>query len=380
MRQSGREIRENLLVILGVSWLVLIAVVPITSWPWLPDQLRKTESDHLREWGWYFLGVGIAPLTLLLTHNRTRSLKMQTDALRVQTDTDVFTKSIKLLGDKQAAVRQGGIYSLGGIAKNNCNLHPTIMRIMTSYIQEKTYDKFNKQSQKEAIQKPSNERISLDVKAAIDVLKYRQINHDQPLKDGKRPSQFDLSNSCVFDGDFSFIELSHTNFSDSVMHGCCFDRANLSSSSFVASDFHKSTLIKTILKNCEFKYAKFQECNFNKCDLSSSEFKGYDLDESEKLTQQQIDEKRDEKGSDFQGASFIKATLKNCEFKNTNFHECDFEKCNLSGSKFENCDLTDARNLTPKQINSVREIDESTYKKLPDHLKESAIPKIQNEP
>lgn len=106
---------------------------------------------------------------------------------------------------------------------------------MTSYIQEKTYNILNKQLEEEAVQKWSSQRMSLDVKAAIDVLKDRQINHDQPLKDDKRSSQFDLSNSCIFDGNFSFIELSHTDFSDSVMSGCCFDQATLSNSSFVSS-------------------------------------------------------------------------------------------------------------------------------------------------
>ena len=372
MRLSGRDLCKSWQVLIGLGWLALIAAVPITSWPWISDQITNYKSEDLQKWGWYFLGVGIAPLTLLLTHNRTRSLKMQTDALRVQTDTDVFTKSIKLLGDKQAAVRQGGIYSLGGIAKDNPERHSTIIRIMTSYIRGETYRKFHERFEEESLTKEDKENLisklvneeepmSSDIEAAIEVIRERKVHNDKPLrnKENQVKFNFDLSNSYIRNADFSCAKLPKTNFSDSIILRCSFDDIN----------FQKSLFVKSVFKKCEFENANLMKCDFEECDLSGSEFRRYDPDE--RINTQK---------SDLRGSSFIKATLKNCEFKNTNFHECDFEKCNLSGSKFENCDLADARNLTPKQINSVREIDENTYKKLPDHLKESAIPKIQNNP
>ena len=270
-------------MILVIILLLIFILFLLTSWPWVTDTiLGIVDLESLSEWNLSLpsiIGIGgiTGFITSCLTHSRNESLRMQTN-------TNVFTKSIELLGRKEAALRQGGIYSLGGIAKDNRNLHPTIMRIMTSYIQEKTYNMGR------LFKISSSQRMSLDVKAAIDVLKDRRINYDQPLKDDKKPSQFDLSNSCISDGDFSFIELSHTDFSDSVMSGCCFDQATLSNSSFVSSKFCKST--------------------------------------------------------------FIDSTLKNCEFRDTKFHGCDFKDCDLSGSKFENCNLADVRNLTQEQINS----------------------------
>jgi len=250
-----RGFSKNRQIGIGIIWLLFIAIFPITSWPLLPDQLRKTESDHLREWGWYFLGVGIAPLTLLLTHNRTRSLKMQTDALRVQTDTDVFTKSIKLLGDKQAAVRQGGIYSLGGIAKDNPNLHPTIMKIITSYLREKTYENFNKQlgkdkspeNKKKLIEKLrlAQESAPSDIEAAIDIIRERQIENDKLLKDSKKSFRFDLSSSYFFNANFCSIDkFSEVNFSDSIMQECRFSKSNLSESFFLSSDLQESFICR----------------------------------------------------------------------------------------------------------------------------------------
>ncbi|WP_080688003.1 pentapeptide repeat-containing protein [Candidatus Synechococcus spongiarum] len=324
MRSLWRGFSKNWQIVIGLGWLVLIAGVPITSWPWISDQITNHKSEDLQKWGWYLLGAGIAPLTLLLTHNRTQSLRMQTDALRAQTDTDIFTKSIELLGDEKAAVRQGGIYSLGKIAKDDTRLHSTIMKIMTSYIREKSYENFHKQleqdkspdNEKRLIKKLRNESSPSDIDAAIDVIRERKVENIK--QDDKKSFQFDLSSSRIFSADLSFIELRSTNMSDSMVQKCCFDQSILSDSSFVSSDLQEST--------------------------------------------------------------FVKAILKNCEFKDTNFCDCDFKDCDLSGSKFEKCDLTDAKNLTQEQINSAT-VDQDT--KLPEgrsYLKESVAPGPHNKP
>lgn len=307
-------LKRNKLVF-GIVYLLVIMILPFILGPCITRAISKVDSESLRRWGFYLLGLGIAPLGLYLTYDRTQSL-------RLQTDTDIFTKSIELLGNKKAAVRQGGIYSLGKIAKDDIRLHSTIMKIMTSYIREKSYENFHKQleqdkspdNKKRLIKKLMNEASPSDIDAAIDVIRERKVENIKQLADDKKSFQFDLSSSRIFSADLSFIELRSTNMSDIMMQKCCFDQSILSDSSFVSSNLQEST--------------------------------------------------------------FIKSNLENCEFKDTNFHECDFKDCDLSGSEFENCDLTDAKNLIPKQINSISKIDENTYKKLPDHLKKSAILKI----
>ena len=371
LRKSCRCLRENWLVCLGLGWLFFIAVVPVTSWPLLSDQIRKAESEDLQKWGWYLLGAGIAPLTLLLTHNRTQSLRMQTEALKaqtkalkVQTDTDVFIKSIKLLGDEKAAVRQGGIYSLGKIAKYDSKLHPTIMKIMTSYIRGETYQKFYKRLQEENLTKEEltnkladdGEPMSSDIEAAIEVIRKQKTSNDKLSKDDKKLFQFDLSDSYLFNANFGFIkELSRTNFSGSVIQGCRFNESNLSGSYFLSSNFQKSLFVDSILKHCEFEDIDFRNCDFGGAKLSGSKFRKCDPGDFEVLTQEQIDMKK----SDLRGSSFIKATLENCEFRDTDFRGCDFRDCDLSGSKFENCGLTGAKHLTQEQIDNT-EIDSFT--------------------
>ena len=303
-------ISNNCPVIFALLLLVILIKFPLTSWPWLASAILDADPDSLKSLGFYLLGAGIAPLGLCLTYNRTQSLRMQTD-------TDIFTKSVELLGDPNPAVRQGGIYSLGGIARDNRKLHPTIMKIMTSYIRKKTHEKFNEHAgQEESSQKNKREELirklskespmPSDVEAAIEVIRERKINNDQPLKGSKK---FDLSNSYVFNADFSFTNFFKTNFSDSIILGCCFDKTNLSDSSFVSSNLQKSSFVNSTLKNCEFIGTNFQECDFE---------------------------------------------------------ECDFEECDLSGSTFEKCDLRNVKNLTQEQINKAK-IDEAT--KLPGEIK-----------
>ena len=51
--------------------------------------------------------------------------------------TDRFTKAIAQLGDKEMAIRLGGIYALERIAKDSEKDHGPIMEVLTAYVREK---------------------------------------------------------------------------------------------------------------------------------------------------------------------------------------------------------------------------------------------------
>lgn len=310
MTQLWRGLCKNWQILIGLAWFFGTGSLPF----WVPSVLPtlKVSPESLRGLGLYLLGTGTAPLGLYLTYSRTASLRSQTDNEKDKNVTDAFAKSVELLDSKSRAGRQGGIYALGKIAKDNSERHSTIMKIMTSYIRGETYQKFHERREherrekenltdEELIDKLASEPMPSDIEAAIEVIRERQINNDEPLKDNEEESfksKFDLSNSYVFNVDFSVTNLSNANFSDSIMLGCRFDRTDLSKSSFVSSNLQES--------------------------------------------------------------SFVDSTLKKCEFIETNFRGCDFEGCDLSGSEFEKCDLTDVRSLTQKQINGAKTVDENT--------------------
>ena len=289
-------------VIFAILFLLILIKFPLTStsWSWLTSTILDLNSESpnseplsesLKSLGFYLLGAGIAPLGLYLTYNRTHSLRMQTD-------TDTFTKSIKLLGNSSSAVRQGGIYSLGRIARDNSKLHTTIMRIMASYIREKTCKEFNEKLEQERsqnnrdelIQELSEKPMPSDIEAAIEVIRERQISSDESLKGDEESfkPKFDLSNAYIFNAEFGDSSFSKINFSDSKMIKCRFDRTNLSGSYFAKSDLQGSSFVNSILRNCEFIETNFQGCDFEGCDLSESSFKECNFIDTN-LTQEQID-------------------------------------------------------------------------------------------
>ncbi len=277
-------------VLIGLAWFFGTGSLPF----WVPSVLPtlKVSPESLRGLGLYLLGTGTAPLGLYLTYSRTTSLRSQTDNEKDKNLTDAFAKSAELLDSKSPAGRQGGIYALGKIAKDNSEQRSTIIKIMTSYIRGETYRKFHERREKESltdeelIDKLAREPMPSDIEAAIEVIRERQTDNDESLQSGEKKSfkpKFDLSNSYIFNADFSTTDLSNTNFSDSKIFGCCFDGTNLSESSFVSSNLRGSSFIGSKFKKCEFK-----ETNFQECDLSDCEFENCDLTDVENLTQEQI--------------------------------------------------------------------------------------------
>ena len=233
----------------GLIWLAFIA--------WLPFCLELIdEPEFLRGIGLFLLGIGVAPLGLYLAYKRTATLEVQTATEKEKNVTDAFAKSVELLGNEQVAARQGGIYALGRIAKDNPELHPMIMNIIASYIRQESRGKFKdvykekyedqtsaedsdkKYRTEQVIQSLRSEPVSMDIEAAVSVIRDRNTEHDrQPKEDG---FFLDLSNAYLFNVDFSRTKLSKVNFSDSVMLNCIFEHTDLSEASFVGSDLRES--------------------------------------------------------------------------------------------------------------------------------------------
>ena len=116
-----------LTILFGGTWLVFIVLVAIGKIPYLSQFLGiNGKPDLLRGIGFFLLGIGVAPLGLYLAYDRTKSLKLQTETEKEKAVTEAFAKSVELLGNEREAARQGGIYALGRLARDNSDLHPMI--------------------------------------------------------------------------------------------------------------------------------------------------------------------------------------------------------------------------------------------------------------
>ena len=240
-------------IFLGGIWLIFIvpaAMVIILSFGEV--SAIKGKPELLRGIGLFLLGIGVAPLGLLLAHNRTESLKLQTETEKEKAVTEAFAKSVELLGNEREAARQGGIYALGRLADDNPTLHPMIMDIVSSYIRQESRSRFIKEKNEreekankligkdELIDELHSEPMPMDIEAAIAIIRERDVQLDKTPGEGEY--LLDLSNAYIFSADFSNTKLSRVNFSDSVLINCVFDKTDLSESNFAASDLRRSSM------------------------------------------------------------------------------------------------------------------------------------------
>ena len=246
-------------IFLGGIWLIIIvptAMVIILSFSEV--SAIKGKPELLRGLGLFLLGIGVAPLGLLLAYNRTESLKFQTKTEKEKAVTEAFAKSVELLGNEREAARQGGIYALGRLARDNSELHPMIMDIVASYIRQESRNRFFKEKNEREIKEGNSidknvlvnelrsDPMAMDIEAAIAVIRERNTNNDKKLRKGE--DFLDLSNAYIFNADFSNTKLPKVNFSDSVMVDCFFDETDLSKSNFIESKVGGSSFIASDLR------------------------------------------------------------------------------------------------------------------------------------
>ena len=252
--------------------------------------LLKADLAWLRDIGFFLAGAGIAPLGLWLANRRTEN-----DAAR--RITDAFTKAVELLGHENVAVRLGGIYALGRLARETKSEHPKIMDIVAAYIRQgsKDYAKMlvakaagvewdKKEGAKmlddDLLAAPGDlenvvakiENMPIDLEAAIAVIRERDVASDKKL--GADGFLFDLSNSYMKNVDFSNTSLRRVNLSDCQIHGGIFTKTDLSGAIMVKSNFAGSDFAKACFRDAQMKGVILDDA---------------DLAQAKGLTQAQID-------------------------------------------------------------------------------------------
>ena len=217
----------------GVRWLLSATFVALFI-------ILIGGGGLLRGLGFFLLGIGVAPLGLYLANIRTESLQHQTNTEKEKAVTESFAKSVELLGINRETARQGGIYALGRLARDNSELHSMIMDIVASYIRQesKTYFDDNKtietDTEAAVIEKLSSKPMPMDIEAAIAVIRDRVKSYDR--KPRMNRYILDLSNTYIFNADFTDTSLKRVNFSDSVLVRCAFDGTDITDSNFQSSN------------------------------------------------------------------------------------------------------------------------------------------------
>lgn len=299
-------------------WLGIIGSVAYHLLMLSAGDTQKISGEILRGAGLFFMGIGIAPLGLLLAAARTQTSQEQSDIEKQRLVSEDFSHSVRLLGDNSAAVRQGGIYALGFLAQENKERYETVIKIVASFVRETKKREPRKEGEIIIA------RDGVDVEAALSVIRNRDHKIENIHRpEDKQPYLFDLSNADLLNGDLSNTAFRRINMSDMKAEGCVFANTKFAYTNMVGAKFI----------GCDFFDTAFIEVNFQRADSNDSG----------------------------QG----KTQFIDCDFSRAGFYGANFEDVELRGAKLYGADLREVRNLTQAEIDS-SEGDIDT--KIPDDL------------
>ncbi|MBI5325619.1 MAG: pentapeptide repeat-containing protein [Ignavibacteriae bacterium] len=237
----------------GIAFLVLIFYIIYFIWT-VPKKLLENTSDEFKTnyknyhsaikdyrttnaqivAGVFFL------LTAFLTYTQIQNEKIATnDRLTL----DQYQKAIDQLKDTVMASKFGGIYSLEKIMNENEYYHWKIIEILSNYIREKRFIKYNL---------APKEQLDIDIQTILTVL-------------GRRNSNFKNNYNFLL-VDLSYSNLYRANFAVNDTNGRNFKNYN----------FKNSNLQHTYLTSAHFENAYCAQTHFDTADCLNAHFENAD--------------------------------------------------------------------------------------------------------
>jgi Pentapeptide repeats (8 copies) len=195
-----------------------------------------------------------------------------------------FTKVTTQLGDKDFAVRLGGIYGLERHYKEYPDDYWTIMEILTAFVREKsphimegakTEATTQSESKPNAVT-PSPSPSLTDIQAIVNVIRRRKV------PEGQSEGTLDFRRARLQEADFNRADLTNANFYGSDLRNALFRKAVLKDTWLVRAD----------LRFARFSYSDTKEgegADFSGANLEKANLRGTDLSKVKNLTWEQID-------------------------------------------------------------------------------------------
>ena len=206
-------------------------------------------------------------LVLVGMYWTSRRVRAAEETVRVAEEgqvTERFTRAIAQLGDKEMAIRLGGIYALERIAKDSEKDHGPIMEVLTAYVREKATKQGR--SAAEAAQKPTT-----DIQAVLTVIirRTRQASgHDR----------IDLNNTHLAGG-----AMHDTDLCSAILSG-----ANLSGANLIYANLSGALLDKATLSGALLMLADLSWANLRGANLRGALLDGANLEAAKNLTEEQV--------------------------------------------------------------------------------------------
>ena len=158
--------------------------------------------------------------------------------------TDRFTKAIAQLGDKEMAIRLGGIYALERIAKDSEKDHGPIMEVLTAYVRE------NAPRQQEDPQKET-ETPPTDIQAILTVLGRRETTGKNRVNDRLDLSYTRLVRAILPDANLTGVDLFEADLTRAWLSGANLSGANLRWANLSGANLNDAILDKAKLEGAK---------------------------------------------------------------------------------------------------------------------------------
>ena len=305
---SWRKELVGLAVLVGVVSLVLLVL-------WLFGQITFVEQEVT------IVKIITGLLVLVGMYWTSRRVLAAEKTVRVAEEgqiTERFTRAIAQLGEKEMAIRLGGIYALERIAKDSEKDHGPIMEVLTAYVRER--------APRPEEDTPEESKLpTTDIQAILTVIARRETTgNDTPLK---------LTLTQLVGANLSGAKLVGANLSGANLKFASLSGANLSLASLNGADLVGAKLVGANLSGASLDFAKLVGANLVRANLS--------------------------------GANLVGANLSGAKLVGANLSGANLQFADLSGANLQFADLSGATNLAAEQVRSADNWREAI---LPDDL------------
>ena len=251
------------------------------------------------------VGTGIlAIIGIYLTWKRTNSIEKQnslseTKIKNEQTkDIDTillqqYSKATELLANEESiTARLSGIYLFEKIMNEHENYYQQIIELLTAYVREKRQIDWVIDKEKNIKNtNVANTPVTKDIQAIITVLGRRNTEHKSEYHNNKH---LDLSNTMLYQANFSNLNLSNFNFSNSILTNCeClktefnhahFENAYFNNSLCICVNFIGASCSSTIFNNTNLSGVNFERAILDKVSFENTILSDINFDTSICLT------------------------------------------------------------------------------------------------
>jgi uncharacterized protein YjbI with pentapeptide repeats len=357
--EEHRSLRPGWLLVWQRRWWIALATLFLLVWwlvpPWLYRHTGTTKDAKLKaitDTRTALLAglIGVGALLAFWLNSRVYRITARTFELTEQGQiTERYTKAIEQLGQKELAMRLGGIYALERIAKDSERDHPTVVEVLSAFVREESRRQGAGRPEQGMAQEAAKEidtaapernaevRPATDVQAALTVL-------------GRLPQRAGISRGDLSEAHLSGVQLERAELSGVQLRGADLSRAklllaNLSGAVLQEADLSGADLLLANLSGAMLLQANLSGAHLERANLSGAMLLQANLSGAHL-------ERANLSGAMLIGADLSGAPLRGVNLSGADLQEADLSDAPLNGADLSEADLSETLGLRQPQLNT----------------------------